>query len=257
MPGVRIVVGLGAQPVCAARGRGGRGWPPGGDRFVGAPPVLPEPGLSQVYVRRAGRGAHGALPAPDPGVAAGARHGRGGAGRQGWCPVAGRAAPGGQLGHAAANSDGPAAAAGACAAGAGGGRLRAAPRAPLRHDPDRRGHPRPRRGAYRPHRRNAGRLAARSPGGRDRLPGRLGLLRPGHHRRPARRGPGRRPLAPVAGSGRRGRKDRRCPRRVLARRPDRGRRTRPAHPGPARRRARTTRRGRRAVRDGSPSRTWR
>jgi hypothetical protein len=44
---------------------------------------------------------------------------------------------------------------------------------------------------------------------------------------------------------------------VLARRPDRGRRTRPAHPGPARRRARTTRRGRRAVRDGSPSRTWR
>lgn len=80
------------------------------------------------------------------------------------------------------------------------GRFRPAPPPPLRHDhhgcrdrPTRCGPARPRGG-------HPGVLAARTSWCRGRLPGRLGHLCRGRPPRPARRGAGQRPMAPLAKS---------------------------------------------------------
>ena len=96
-------------------------------------------------------------------------------------------------------------------AGPGDRRLRAAPRPGLRDRADRRRDRPARRRRPGPHRRRRGEMAAGPSRGRGRVPGRVGCLRRGRPPGAARRGAGRRPLAPVA-RPRRGRPRRKSPR---------------------------------------------
>ena len=144
--------------------------------------------------------------APHPGGDRGAGGGRAGAGRPGRARLSGRLAAGGQPDDADPPGPGDARPRRQrVAAGAGRGRVRAAQGPPLRDAAGRRRDPPARRHPGRAVGGLVRRLAGRPAGSRGDLPGPgRGLLR---RRLPAarRRGPGRRPLAPVAQPRRGGR----------------------------------------------------
>ena len=108
VPGVRRVVIAGAQRLCPHGGRrAGRG-PPGGDPAGGAAVLVPQPGLPQRHVRRAGGRADRPVPAAQPAAAGVTGSGRAGAGGPGRGPAGRRAGRRGAPDHAAAAGRRPA-----------------------------------------------------------------------------------------------------------------------------------------------------